>query len=158
MISLNFVIFRAAAHVRRSRKISLSRVSDINPRDFRQFEHQGWQEIASRYHEGFAAVTIQAVPALLDAARVTKGTRILDVACGPGYVAAAAAARGAAAIGVDFSSEMVEEARGRYPGIDFQEGDAEEMSFPDSSLDAQVMKFGLLTIVCPECGLVDEHG
>ena len=73
-------------------------MSDIYPQGFRQFEHQGWQEIASRYHEGFAVVTIQAVPALLDAARVTKGTRVLDVACGPGYVAAAAAGRGATAM------------------------------------------------------------
>ena len=88
-------------------------MSNLHSQDFRQFEHQGWQEIASRYHEGFAAVTIQAVPALLDAARVTKGTRILDVACVPGYVAAAAVARGATAIGIDFSSEMVAEARGR---------------------------------------------
>jgi SAM-dependent methyltransferase len=125
-------------------------VSDIHPQDFRQFEHQGWQEIASRYHEGFAAVTIQAVLPLLDAARVTKGTRVLDVACGPGYVAAAAAARGATAIGIDFSSEMVEEARGRYPGIDFREGDAEELSFPDSSFDAVVMNFGVLHLGQPE--------
>ena len=125
-------------------------MSDIYPQGFRQFEHQGWQEIASRYHEGFAVVTIQAVPALLNAARVTKGTRVLDVACGPGYVAAAAAARGATAMGIDFSSEMVEEARGRYPGIDFREGDAEELSFPDSSFDAVVMNFGLLHLGRPE--------
>src|SRR5262245_41666499 len=116
MTSLNSVIFRAAVPVRRSRKTSLS-VSDIYPKDFRQFEHQGWQEIASRYHEGFAAVTKQAVPALLDAARVTKDTRVLDVACGPGYVAAAAAARGGTAMGIEFSSVMVEEARGRYRRI-----------------------------------------
>ena len=132
-------------------------MSNLHSQDFRQFEHQGWQEIASRYHEGFAAVTIQAVPALLNAARVTKGTRILDVACGPGYVAAAASARGATAIGIDFSSEMVEEARGRYPGIDFQEGDAEELSFPDSSFDAHVMNFGLLHLGRPERALREAH-
>src|SRR5437870_13600567 len=96
----------------------------IDPSAFRQFEHKGWQEIASRYDRGFASVTTQSVTPLLDAARVTKGARVLDVACGPGYAAAAAAARGAMATGVEFSSDMVEDARGRYPGIDCLAGDA----------------------------------
>jgi ubiquinone/menaquinone biosynthesis C-methylase UbiE len=132
-------------------------VSSIDPLKFRQFEHQGWQAIASRYHSGFASVTIQSVPALLDAAHVAEHVRVLDVACGPGYVAAAATARGAAATGIDFSSEMVEEARGRYPGIDFREGDAEELSFPDSSFDALVMNFGMLHLGRPERALQEAH-
>jgi SAM-dependent methyltransferase len=129
----------------------------IDPTAFRQFEHTGWQEIASRYHGGFASVTTQSVPALLDAARVTKDTRLLDVACGPGYAAAAAAARGAIVIGVDFSSEMVEEARGRYPGIEFQEGDAEQLSLPDSSFDAVVLNFGMLHLARPEQALAEAY-
>src|SRR5204863_8531515 len=120
-------------------------------------EHRGWQQIAFRYHEGFANVTTQSVAALLDAARVGKGTRVLDVACGPGYAAAAAAARAATAIGVDFSSEMVEEARGRYPGIEFREGDAEQLSFPDSSFDAVVLNFGMLHLGRPEEALREAH-
>ena len=125
-------------------------MTPIDPAAFRKFEHTGWQEIASRYHDGFAAVTTQSIPALLDAARVQQGTRLLDVACGPGYAAAAAAARGASVLGVDFSSEMVEEARGRYPGIEFQEGDAEQLSLSDSSFDAVVLNFGMLHLGRPE--------
>ncbi|HYR44579.1 MAG TPA: methyltransferase domain-containing protein [Terriglobia bacterium] len=132
-------------------------MSTIDPRAFRQFEHRGWQEIASRYHGGFASVTTQSVMALLDAAHVTKGTRLLDVACGPGYAAAAAAARGAIATGVDFSSEMVEEARGRYPGIDFQEDDAEQLSISDSSFDAVVLNFGMLHLARPEQALAEAY-
>src|SRR2546426_1217657 len=113
----------------------------IDPSAFRQFEHKGWQEIASRYDRGFASVTTQSVTPLLDAARVAKGARVLDVACGPGYAAAAAAARGAIATGVDFSSEMVAEARGRYPGIEFLEGDAEQLAFSNSNFDAVVLNF-----------------
>ena len=120
---------------------------------FREFEHKGWQEIASRYHGGFASVTTQSVPALLDAAHVTRGERVLDVACGPGYAAAAAVARGATVIGVDFSSEMVEEARNRYPAIQFQEDDAEQLSFSDSTFDAVVMNFGMLHLDRPERAL-----
>jgi ubiquinone/menaquinone biosynthesis C-methylase UbiE len=132
-------------------------VSNIDPLAFRQFEHQGWQEVASRYDGGFAAVTTQAVPTLLDAARVTAGVRVLDVACGPGYVAAAAAARGAHAIGIDFSSEMVELATGRYPGIDFREGDAEGLPIADSSFDAVVMNFGMLHFGQPERALREAY-
>src|SRR5438552_9488577 len=106
--------------------------------------------MASRYHGGFASVTTQSIPDLLDAARVTKGTRVLDAACGPGYASAAAVARGAEALGIDFSSEMVEEARGRYPGIEFQEGDAEQLSFSDSAFDAVVLNFGMLHLGRPE--------
>jgi ubiquinone/menaquinone biosynthesis C-methylase UbiE len=122
----------------------------LDPQSFRRFEHQGWQEIATRYHDGFAAVTTQSTIPLLEAARVTKGTRVLDVATGPGYVAATAAALGAAATGVDFSSEMVGEARSRYPSVDFREGDAEALSFADASFDAVVMNFGMLHLARPE--------
>jgi SAM-dependent methyltransferase len=61
------------------------------------------------------------------------------------------------ATGIDFSSEMVEEARGRYPGIDFQEGDAEAMSFADSTFNAVVMNFGMLHLGRPEQALREAH-
>jgi len=132
-------------------------VTVIDPAAFRKFEHEGWQGVASRYHEGFAEVTRQSVTALLDAARVSQNARVLDLACGPGYVAAAAAARGASAVGIDFSSEMVEEARGRYPGIQFEEGDAEQLSIPDSSFDAVILNFGMLHLGRPEQALRETH-
>src|SRR5439155_20540868 len=129
----------------------------IDPWAFRQFEHNGWQEIASRYDRGFASVTTQSVTPLLDAARVAEGARVLDVACGPGYAAAAAAAHGAIATGVDFSSEMVEEARGRYPGIEFVEGDAEQLVFSNSTFDAVVLNFGMLHLARPEQALDEAY-
>lgn len=132
-------------------------MSNIDPAAFREFEHQGWQQVASLYHDGFAAVTTQAVQPLLDAAHVRKGSRVLDVACGPGYVAAAAAERGALSTGVDFSSEMVEEARARYPGLDFREGDAEQLTFADSSFDAVALNFGMLHLGKPEEALRQAH-
>ncbi len=129
----------------------------MDPSAFREFEHHGWQEIATRYHDGFAAVTVQSLAPLLDAAGVTKGTRVLDAACGPGYAAAAAADRGADALGVDFSSEMVQEARRRYPGLEFQEGDAEDLFCSDSSFDAVISNFGMLHFGRPERALGEIH-
>jgi len=75
---------------------------------------------------------------------------MLDVATGPGYVAAAAAERGARVVGVDFSAAMVARARTIYPAVEFQEGDAEAISFPDGSFDAVVMNFGMLHLARPE--------
>jgi len=132
-------------------------VSKPDLQSFREFEHQGWQEIASRYHDGFAAVTTQSVSALLDAVNVNNGDRVLDIACGPGYVAAAAEARGAVATGVDFSSEMVAEARAKHPGIDFREDDAEGLSLPDAGFDAVVMNFGMLHLGRPERALQEAQ-
>lgn len=132
-------------------------MSDIDPQAFSQFEHKGWQTIAARYHAAFASITTQAVAPLLDVAQVSEGTRMLDVASGPGYVASAATARGAVATGIDFSSEMVQEARGRYPGIDFREGDAEAIGFPDATFEAVVTNFGLLHLARPEQAIREAY-
>jgi ubiquinone/menaquinone biosynthesis C-methylase UbiE len=129
----------------------------MNPRAFRAFEQAGWENIPTRYHEAFGDLTTQAIEPLLEAVDVRRGVRMLDVATGPGYVAAAAAQRGANVVGVDFSAAMVAEARRRYPAVTFQEGDAEELPFPDNSFDAGVMNFGLLHLGRPEQALAEAH-
>src|SRR5207253_5020018 len=110
-----------------------------------------------RRHDRRSEVTTYPVPAFLAAAHVAAGTTFLDVACGPGYAAAVAASRGARAIGIDFSSEMVEEARRRYAGVEFREGDAEDLPFPGSSFDAVVLNFGMLHLGRPEKALAEAH-
>lgn len=52
---------------------------------------------------------------------------------------------------------MVARARRDYPTIEFQEGDAEQLSFPDGSFDAAVMNFGLLHLGRPEQALAEAH-
>lgn len=125
--------------------------------DFQTFEHDGWQQVANRYDSSWALVTIQAIEPLLDAAGVNKKTRLLDVACGPGYVAASADARGAEAVGIDFSSVMIEAARARYPGIDFREGNAEQLEFRSSTFDAVVSNFGMLHLAAPERAISEAY-
>src|SRR5215471_17475152 len=98
---------------------------------FHDFEHQGWQKAAAQYGPGFGGVTIQAVEPLLDAAGAMQGTRLLDVACGPGYAAVRAHRRGCLPVGIDFSSAMIAEAREANPHLDFREGDAENLDFDD---------------------------
>lgn len=57
---------------------------------FRDFEYAGWsnESTCEKYDHHFGAVTRQSMGALLDAAGVTKGSRVLDVCTGAGYGAA----------------------------------------------------------------------
>ena len=121
--------------------------------NFREFEHAGWEELPQRYHDAFSALTTQAIEPLLDAVDLKKGMRLLDIASGPGYVAGAAAQRGAEVTGVDFAAAMVAEAKRRYPGVEFREGDAESLAFPEHSFDAVTMAFGLLHLARPDAAL-----
>jgi SAM-dependent methyltransferase len=124
---------------------------------FRDFEHAGWQGAASAYAEHWGALTCQAVEPLLDAVGAGPGVRLLDVATGPGYVAAAAAARGAQAIGVDFSAVMVAAARQRYPAVEFREGDADALPFAAASFDAVTIAYGLLHFERPDEALAEAY-
>jgi SAM-dependent methyltransferase len=120
----------------------------MNP--FKEFEHRGWQAVAGRYHDAFASITLQSVQPLLQAVAAGSGVHLLDLACGPGYVAGAAAVLGCRVLGVDFSSEMVAEARRRYPDLRFEEDDAECLSLAENSFDAVVMNYGMLHLSQPE--------
>jgi len=108
----------------------------------REFELEGWQAAAASY-EGFAGATRLFIPALLQAVGVEAGMRLLDVACGPGFATAAAAAAGARATGVDFSPAMLLTARSLHPAVPFRHGDAEELPLADASQDAVIANFGI---------------
>src|SRR5258707_6809521 len=129
----------------------------VDSEKFREFEHAGWENIPEQYHEAFGNLTTQTIGALLAAARVKKGVKFLDIASGPGYVAAAAAKRGATALGVDFSSSMIEQACRLHPEIDFREGDAEQLPLGNGLFDAAAMNFGILHLGHPENALVETH-
>jgi SAM-dependent methyltransferase len=120
---------------------------------FRIFEHAGWEAIPEQYHQAFGMLTIQTIGPLLDAVQVKSGTKLLDIATGPGYVAAAAAKRGATVLGIDFSSRMIEQARQLYAGIEFRRGDAEQLAVGNGLFDSAVINFGILHFGQPELAL-----
>ncbi len=117
---------------------------------FREFEHEGWQRVAQAYADQLSSLTAQFGDRLLDATGVGRGMRVLDVASGPGVVTRAAARRGARAMGLDFSRAMVEVARAANAGIEFREGDAQELPFPAATFDRVVMNFGVLHLSNPD--------
>ena len=63
------------------------------------------------------------------------GTRLLDIACGCGYAASVAAARGAEVAGLDASGALIAIARARTPGGDFRVGDMFALPFDDDQFD-----------------------
>jgi ubiquinone/menaquinone biosynthesis C-methylase UbiE len=86
---------------------------------------------------------------------LSLGTRLLDVATGPGTVAAEAANRGARPVGIDLSPRMVELAQRQYPMIEYREADVERLPFPDRTFDAVVCAFGLGHFPRPELAVAE---
>ncbi len=111
--------------------------------DFLEFERDGWERVAGTYADTTTGVTSEIAGPLLDAARVESGVDLLDVATGPGWVAAAAAERGARSVGLDIAEAMLAGARERFPAVAFRQGMAEDLGLPDASFDAVVSAFGM---------------
>lgn len=84
--------------------------------------------------------TLQIIAELLvEAADVRANQTVLDIACGQGNVAMAAARRFAEATGVDYAVNLLEQGRERAAAehlpITFLEGDAEQLPVPNASFD-----------------------
>jgi SAM-dependent methyltransferase len=122
----------------------------IDPDAFNAFEAAGWENKAGGYDRLVGGVTSRFAESLLDAASVTGGMRVLDLATGPGYVAGRAAERGAAVVGVDVAPAMVALAARLNPGPDFRRADAHELPFDDGSFDAVVGNFLIMHLGRPE--------
>lgn len=122
---------------------------------FAEWERANWEERADAYAADVGILTRGAIWALLDAARVTEGTRLLDVATGPGFVAQAAAGRGAVVTGVDQSQAMVALARTAMPEIEIHQAPVEQLGLADDAYDAVVAGFLLNHLARPEQGLAE---
>lgn len=122
---------------------------------FKQQELAGWDAKANAYDDYAGKITTQIVAPLLDAAAVKAKTALLDIACGPGYLAGAAAERGANAVGIDFAPSMVHEAKKNFSRAEFRYGDAEALQFESHSFDAVVCGFGLGHLPEPDKALLE---
>jgi SAM-dependent methyltransferase len=122
---------------------------------FSNFELAGWEDesTATAYDKHLSLVTTQSVEALLDDAHLSSGHKVLDIATGAGYVAAAAARRGAKPVGLDFSAIQVRLARERYPSVRFEQGDAEALPFEADTFETVVNAFGLCHLPNPDLAL-----
>jgi SAM-dependent methyltransferase len=90
----------------------------------------------------------------VDSLGIQPGMEVLDVACGTGNLAIPAARKGARVTGVDIAPNLLEQARARASAeglqITFQEGDAEQLPFPDADFDVVMTMFGAMFAPDPE--------
>jgi SAM-dependent methyltransferase len=133
------------------RRRILPAMSDYDAVAFDAFEQAGWGTKEAAGYDALAGrVTSRLADPLLDAVGAGPGKRVLDIATGPGYVAARAAERGADPVGLDFSETMLAYARSRSPSVEFVRGNATELPFPEGSFDAAIVAFLLLHVGRPE--------
>jgi ubiquinone/menaquinone biosynthesis C-methylase UbiE len=84
---------------------------------------------------------------MLEAARVGPGDRVLDVACGTGVLARAAAVRvgsSGTVAGIDPDPGMLAVAERLTPAVEWRQGSAESLPYDDHAFDAVVSQFGLM--------------
>ncbi|WUS97327.1 class I SAM-dependent methyltransferase [Streptomyces sp. NBC_00708] len=122
---------------------------------FDVMERRIWDGQADSYARTAAQLCIRTVPALLDAAGVGAGTRLLDVGCGTGNVTAAALGRGAVVRAVDAEPGMVEATRRAAPGAEVRSGTLPQLPYADGEFDAVVANFVLNHVGRPLEALVE---
>ena len=100
------------------------------------------------YH-AFATSTVWELgPVLVDACRISRGQRVLDVAAGTGNVAIRAALTGAAVVASDLTPENFDAGRRTAQdagvAVEWIEGDAEALPFEDGEFDVVTSCFGAM--------------
>jgi SAM-dependent methyltransferase len=114
-----------------------------------------------------AEYSVKDAEAFVDLLGIKPGMQVLDVACGTGNLAIPAARKGAQVTGVDIATNLLRQARHRATAegleILFEEGDAEELAFPDASFDVVMSMFGAMfapdaDLVAAELARVCRHG
>jgi ubiquinone/menaquinone biosynthesis C-methylase UbiE len=117
--------------------------SDLSAAKSRQ--QQAW---ASGDYAVFGTALNSISELLCEAADLRPGERVLDVATGSGNAALAAARRYCEVTGADYVPTLLEKGRERAAveglAVDFREGDAEELPFPDSSFDVVLSSVGAM--------------
>ena len=103
---------------------------------------------ASGDYAEIATLIVPVAERLCDAADLRAGSTVLDVACGSGNVAIAAARLGCQVIGIDYVPTLLARGRERAAAervdVDFRTGDAEQIPFPDDFFAASVSVFGTM--------------
>ena len=86
---------------------------------------------------------------------VRAGDRVLDACCGTGDLALADERAGGTVTGLDFSERMLERARRKSVSVEWVQGDALALPFPDGSFDVVTVGFGVRNVADLELGLAE---
>jgi SAM-dependent methyltransferase len=115
--------------------------------DYHEHMKQYYDRLASEYeqNEAFREEPSEDLPGLLHAISLLPPARVLDVACGTGFLTQHL---GSDLTGLDQSKAMLGVARRRVPWAEFVRGDAFQMPFAEDSFDRVFASFfyGLLPL------------
>ena len=89
--------------------------------------------------------------------KLPKGSKILDVGCGTGHLAAELARRGYDTWGTDLSAGMIDYARANYNAERYQVGDIEKIPFPDNTFDGIVCLGVVEYLASDDAALKEMH-
>ncbi|WP_262286133.1 class I SAM-dependent methyltransferase [Micromonospora sp. MA102] len=123
--------------------------------DFDAHERSRWAGRADAYARSFGRLCAYPAEALLDAAGVRTGRRMIDVGTGPGTVAAAALSRGAEVVAVDAEPGMLDAARRAAPGAEVRAAVLPRLPVPSGDFDAAVANFVLNHVGDPAAGVAE---
>lgn len=90
----------------------------------------GQQQWKAESYDTFMRFVSKGGEDLIDLLNVKPGERIIDWGCGTGDLAAALAAKGAVVRGIDFSREMIDRAKEKYPDLSFEAADGQSYVSP----------------------------
>jgi ubiquinone/menaquinone biosynthesis C-methylase UbiE len=118
------------------------------PSDLAEIKKRQQRAWASGDYAMFGAALLIISELLCEAVDLRPGERVLDVAAGSGNTALAAARRFCVVTGIDYVPTLLERGRERAAAerleVDFQDGDAEDIPFPDSSFDVVLSTVGVM--------------
>lgn len=109
-----------------------------------------WNRVAEGWRvqvgdEGDANRRLNSDPVLWEMLGDVRGRTVLDAGCGTGYLTRQLHERGAHAIGVDLSEEMIRIARSHYPDVDFRVDSTSELAtIDDASVDLLASNYVLM--------------
>lgn len=105
-------------------------------------------EGAELYEKQFVpAIFAEWAPRIVEFAEVASGQRVLDVACGTGIVTRTATevvGSSGSVVGVDLNPAMLDVARRLRPEIEWKQGDAADLPFPDEAFDTVLCQMALM--------------
>jgi len=138
-------------------------MSGFDPDVYTAESRKTWTEAAPRYDKLSAALFGPTAEAFVEFAGVRRGDRVLDVACGPGLAARAAARRAGEkgrVLAVDLAPGMIELAASRAPArgaapIEWRAMDASKLELPDAAFDAVLCQLGLMLFARPDRALAE---